>query len=224
MAQLHVVRVFVGPDGQGGNLLGIFLDGPAIPEERRLPVTVELGFSETVFVDDRARGGVRIFLPTTETPFAGHPLVGTAWLLRQVGIAVEVLHPPAGAVPVRFDGDLTWIEGRAAWMPGEIRFTQLESAAAVDAHPGQALGQPWLYVWAWEDETAGTLRSRSFPTDFGIIEDEASGAAAVAMGARLGRPLTIRQGLGSEIRVLPQGGDKVEVGGRTELVEERDFR
>lgn len=223
MTSLHVLRVFVGPDGGGGNLLGVFLNGAAIPEQRRQAVTVELGFSETVFVDDAAHGAVRIFLPTTEAAFAGHPLVGAAWLLREVGTAVDVLRPPAGEVPVRYEGDQTWIRGRAAWLPGKVRFVQLESTTGVEAYPGQAMGKPWLYVWAWEDEAAGRLRSRSFPTDFGILEDEASGAASVAMGERLGRPLTIRQGVGSEIRVLPYDDGTVEVGGRTELFEKREF-
>ena len=223
MTTLHVLRVFVGPDGDGGNLLGVFLDGAAIGEERRQAVTLELGFSETVFVDDAAQGGIRIFLPTTEAAFAGHPSVGTAWLLHEVGTPIEALHPPAGEVPVRYEGELTWIRARAAWLPGEIRIVQLGSAAEVEAHPGQPMGRPWLYVWAWEDEAAGRLRSRSFPTDFGILEDEASGAASVVMGERLGRPLTIRQGVGSEILVRPYGDGTVEVGGRTELVETREF-
>lgn len=224
MTPLHVVRVFVGPDGNGGNLLGVFLDGTAIQEERRQAVALELGFSETVFVDDAAApGGIRIFLPTTEAAFAGHPLVGTAWLLREVGTPVDVLRPPAGDVPIRYSGELTWIRARAAWLPGEVRIVQLTSAAEVEAHPGQPMGEPWLYVWAWEDEAEGRLRSRAFPTDFGILEDEASGAASVVMGDRLGRPLTIRQGVGSEIRVWPHNDGSVEVGGRTELVETREF-
>jgi predicted PhzF superfamily epimerase YddE/YHI9 len=220
---LHVVRVFVGPDGLGGNLLGVFLDGPAIEESRRQAVTAELGFSETVFVDDAAAGKIRIFLPTTEAAFAGHPSVGTAWLLREEGTAVGALHPPAGEVPVRHDGDLTWIRARPEWLPGEMRIDQLGSAAEVEAHPGQSMGEPWLYVWAWEDEDSGRVRSRSFPTTFGLLEDEASGAASVVMGARLGRSLTIRQGVGSEILVRPDDDGTVEIGGRTELVETRDF-
>ena len=40
-----------------------------------------LGFSETVYVDDPDTGQLRIFTPAAELPFAGHPLVGTAWLL-----------------------------------------------------------------------------------------------------------------------------------------------
>ena len=223
MTTLHVVRVFVGPDGNGGNLLGVFLDGGAIEESRRQAVTAELGFSETVFVDDAANGRIRIFLPTTEAAFAGHPSVGTAWLLREVGTPVTALQPPAGKVPVHYDDDSTWIRARPEWLPGEVRIVQLGSAAEVEAHPGQRMGQPWLYIWAWEDEKDGRLRSRSFPTNFGILEDEASGAASVVMGSRLGRPLTIRQGVGSEILVRPGDEGTIEVGGHTEIVATRDF-
>jgi predicted PhzF superfamily epimerase YddE/YHI9 len=220
---LHVLRVFIGPDGRGGNPLGVFLDGAAMEAERRQAVTVELGFAETVFVDDVRRGAIRIFLPTQEAAFAGHPTVGTAWLLREIGSPVEVLRPPAGDVPVRYDDERTWVRARAAWMPGAIRVVELSSAEEVVAHPGQPMGEPWLYVWAWEDEAAGRLRSRSFPTNFGLLEDEASGAAAVYMGDLLRRPLTIRQGIGSEIFVRPHDDGTIEIGGRTEILETREY-
>lgn len=223
MAILHVLRVFVGPGGTGGNPLGVFLNGAAIETERRQSVAVDLGFSETVFVDDAALGVIRIFLPTQEAAFAGHPAVGAAWLLAEIGRPVEVLRPPAGDIPVRYDGTRTWISARPEWLPGSMEVVELSSAAAVEAHPGQAIGEPWRYIWAWEDEDAGRLRARSFPTVFGIREDEASGAASVVMGGRLGRPLTIRQGVGSEIVVRPQDDGRVEIGGRTALVEARDF-
>ena len=84
VTELHVLRVFLGPDGRGGNPLGVFLDGGVFPRDRRLAVAHELGFSETVFVDevdgDRAR--IAIYTPAMEMAFAGHPSVGTSWLLR----------------------------------------------------------------------------------------------------------------------------------------------
>jgi predicted PhzF superfamily epimerase YddE/YHI9 len=222
VTELHVLRVFVGPDGRGGNPLGVFLDGSAVPADRRPAVAAELGFSETVFVDDRALGAIRIFTPAAELPFAGHPTVGTAWLLRETGTPVEVLRPPAGEVGVRHDAERTWIRARAEWVHG-IRIEQLASATDVEAHPSQPMGTPGLYIWAWEDEAAGQLRSRYFATDYGILEDEATGAAAVVMGDRLGRPVTIRQGVGSEIIVRPRDDGTVEIGGRVELVERREF-
>lgn len=104
MSKLHVLKVFVGGDGAGGNPLGVFLDGASVPEAARQPIAKRLGFSETVFVDDRSTGELRIFTPETELPFAGHPLVGTAWLLLREGHDVSVLRPPAGEAAVRVEG------------------------------------------------------------------------------------------------------------------------
>jgi predicted PhzF superfamily epimerase YddE/YHI9 len=222
MTELHVLRVFIGPDGRGGNPLGVFLDGGAIPSDRRQAVAHELAFSETVFVDDAAEGAIRIFTPGRELPFAGHPSVGAAWLFRETGAPATSLRPPAGEVPIRHDAERTWIRARPEWVH-PIQVEQLASAAAVEAEPGQPMGAIGRYIWAWIDEAAGTLRSRYFATDVGIREDEATGAAAVVMGGRLGRPLTIRQGVGSEILVRPEADGSIEIGGRVELVETRDY-
>ena len=76
------------------------LDGSAIPPERRQPLAAELGFSETVYIDDPDTAQLRIFTPAAELPFAGHPLVGTAWLLsRHRSDPVTQLNPPSGPVP-----------------------------------------------------------------------------------------------------------------------------
>src|SRR5687767_7239736 len=114
MATLHVVRVFTGLDGTGGNELGVFLDGAEVPAGARQSMATLLGFSETVFVDDVTTGELHIFTPAAELPFAGHPLVGTSWLLREKGHPVDTLRPPAGDVPTWVDGDeRVWIRGRA---------------------------------------------------------------------------------------------------------------
>ena len=222
MTELHVLRVFGGPDGRGGNPLGVFLDGATIPPDRRQAVARELGFSETVFVDDAQEGAIRIFTPGRELSFAGHPTVGTAWLFRESGAPSTILRPPAGDVPFRHDAERTWVRARPEWVH-PILVEQLASAAEVEAQAGQAMGEPGRYVWAWIDEAAGTLRSRYFATDVGILEDEATGAAAVVMGGLLRRPLTIRQGVGSEILVRPGDDGTIEIGGRVELVATRPF-
>jgi predicted PhzF superfamily epimerase YddE/YHI9 len=222
MTELHVLRVFIGPDGRGGNPLGVFLDGATIPADRRQAIAIDLGFSETVFVDDPAEGAIRIFTPGRELPFAGHPTVGTAWLFRESGSPADTLRPPAGDVPFRHDAERTWIRARATWVH-PIHVVQLATAGAVEAESRQPMGLPGRYVWAWIDEEAGVLRSRYFATDVGILEDEATGAAAVLMGDRIGRPLTIRQGVGSEILVRPQADGTIEIGGHVELVETRAY-
>ena len=214
---LHTLRVFLGADGAGGNPLGVVLDGAAVPAAARQAVAAGLGFSETVFVDDARTGELRIFTPTVELPLAGHPLVGTAWLLGDV----DTLRPPAGEVPTWREGALTWIRGRPRWAP-PYDIVELGSVADVDAFaiPG---GDAMAAVWAWEDEAAGRLRARVFPNGIGIAEDEATGAAALQFGERLGRDLVIRQGEGSELHVRPGADGTVAVGGRVASVSERSY-
>jgi predicted PhzF superfamily epimerase YddE/YHI9 len=222
MAELHVLRVFVGDDGEGGNPLGVFLAGHGLPEDRFQAVAADLGFSETVFVSDAERGELRIFTPAAELPLAGHPLVGASWLLREEATPADVLRPPAGDVPTWRDGETTWIRADPAWAPPMDR-ERLGSPVAVDAHPGGRADQV-LHVWAWEDEPAGRVRARLFARALGIAEDEATGSAALALGGELRRPLTIRQGVGSRIDVRPAAdGRLVEVGGRVERIETRDY-
>jgi predicted PhzF superfamily epimerase YddE/YHI9 len=224
VTELHVLRVFLGPDGRGGNPLGLFLDGTAIGAARRQAVAADLGFSETVFVDaiDADGARLRIFTPAHELRFAGHPTVGTSWLLRHLGRPVETLHCPAGEVATWGDGELTWIRARPKWIHA-IDVEELASPAEVEAlTPDGSRSGSW-YPWAWVDETAGIVRSRYFVRELGIGEDEATGAAAVVMGGLHGRPLTIRQGVGSELHVRPGPDGTVEVGGRAVLDATRDY-
>ncbi len=218
---LHVLRVFVGEGGTGGNPPGVFLDGARVPERDRQQVAADLGFSETVFVEDPARGEMRIFTPKAELPFAGHPLVGAAWLLARKGFAVPVLCPPAGEVPVRTENDLTFISGRPEWTP-PFELLEFDSPAEVEALTGPPDGRDLAGVWAWEDREAGRVRVRVFAPRLGVEEDEATGAHAVRLAARLGRAITIRQGKGSLILAEPQPDGTVQIGGRTVPVEVRE--
>ncbi len=222
MTELRVLRVFVGPDGRGGNPLGVVLDGTAVPAGRRQAVAAVLGFSETVFVDDAASGAIRIFTPGAELAFAGHPTVGTGWLLRTLGLGGDVLRVPAGDVVTWQDGERSWIRARPAWVHPITR-AQLGSAAEVEALAGPPPGEGSYYAWAWIDEAAGLLRARYFVPAYGIGEDEATGAAAVMMGGLLRRSLAIHQGIGSVLDVRPGPDGTVEVGGRVEPVEIREL-
>jgi predicted PhzF superfamily epimerase YddE/YHI9 len=222
MAQVHVVRVFCGDDGSWGNPLGVFLEGSAVPEAERQAVAADLGFSETVFVDDPERGEIRVFTPAVEIPFAGHPMVGTAWLLARERGGASVLRPPAGEVPVRITEEWTYAAGHPDWTP-EFEFVQLDSPAEVEALEGSPRSDAEIGMWAWIDEEGGLLRERVFAEPFGIPEDEATGAAAIALTARLGRPLDIRQGGGSRIVTRPLDDGMVEIAGRVTLDEVREY-
>ncbi len=216
-APLHVdvVRVFCDEHGDHGNPLGVILDGAACtsPVERQ-EIAFELGFSETVFVDDLVTGALRIFTPEQELPLAGHPLVGAAWLLAQRGLAVHQLRPPAGVVPCGLEGPMTWIDALPKWSP-PWRLRQLATPADVDAIDAEAEPADTRdYVWAWVDEPAGLVRARFFLREQGIVEDEATGSAALLLCAHVGLPIEIRQGRGSVIQAAPMGGGRVRVQGR----------
>ncbi|MFD9220263.1 PhzF family phenazine biosynthesis protein [Streptomyces sp. NPDC060064] len=209
---LDVLHVFCRADGRHGNTLGVVRDPRRYPDQTsRQALAAELGFSETVFVDDPERGVVDIYTPSLRLPFAGHPLVGAAWLLD-----LEVVNPPAGEVWVRQDGEFTWITARAEWAPPRT-LRQYGSAAEVEALEVPPPGE-WVYAWGWEDEAAGRVRARAFPgRDDGIDEDEATGAAALLLTDRLGRALNITQGRGSQILTAPGPDDTIEIGGRVRL-------
>lgn len=211
---VDVLRVFCDADQGHGNALGVVLDGSAVPEpQARQELAYELGFSETVFVDS-PRGDLRIFTPAQELPLAGHPLVGTAWLLAHHGAPVGELHPPAGAVACGASEHGAWIQVDPARSP-HWDLQQLGSAADVDAADPDDFGpEAHAYLWAWLDEQAGQVRARAFASGKGIVEDEATGSAALLLGAAIGRIFTIHQGIGSRIQVLPGADGLVRVGGR----------
>ena len=216
MPALHVLRVFVNEDGEWGNPLGIFLDGERVPAPERQRTAAELGFSETVFVEDRDRSQIRIYTPTVELPFAGHPSVGAAWLLAREDAPVETLRLPAGEVSVRYDDDVTYIS-RPARVGAALRVHPARGPAQARALRHAPGGAGNTYAWAWIDEAAGTIRSRSFVPEAGIGEDEATGSAALALCAQLGRSIAVHQGRGSVLLCRPIADGWAEVGGRVAL-------
>jgi predicted PhzF superfamily epimerase YddE/YHI9 len=224
VATLHVLRVFCDAEREWGNPLGVFLDGAEVPDVRRQAVAHELGFSETVFVDDLNTAACRIFTPGLELPFAGHPMVGTAWLLEREGHPVPALRPPAGVIEIRREGELTYVAARAEWSPlwKLIQLPETEAVASLRKPTPEDGLLP--YCWAWEDEPAGTVRSRCFSLEDGIGEDEATGSAAIVLAAELDRELTIHQGQGSLLYARPLGEGRAEVGGRVVLDEVREHR
>ena len=92
-----------------GNQLAVFTDARGLDTETMQALTLEIGFSETVFVLPPEQGGtarIRIFNPKEEMPFAGHPILGTAFVLAApLQHGVVELETGAGLVPVSLDRD-----------------------------------------------------------------------------------------------------------------------
>lgn len=79
----------------GGNALAVIPDASGLPERDLQPLAREFNFSETTFIyppdDPSHTAKVRIFTPTMEIPFAGHPTIGTAVALAQAGQGPEMV-------------------------------------------------------------------------------------------------------------------------------------
>jgi predicted PhzF superfamily epimerase YddE/YHI9 len=218
----HLLNVFTAADGSHGNPLGVFLDGGPSARAERQRIATDLGYSETVFVDDASRGELRIFTPAHELPLAGHPLVGTGWLIAREHGACDLLRPPAGEVPTWQDGEVRWIRAQPQWAP-QMELRQYPSPHEVEALDGPPDDLGFVDAWAWIDEDAGVLRSRVFVLDEGIPEDEATGAAALRLGAHLGRTLEIHQGAGSVLFARPGPNGTIEVGGHVRYRGTHDY-
>ena len=90
-----------------GNALAVFTDAREIPEDMLQRLARETNMSETVYVYPGEQGGhakIRIFTPTTEVPFAGHPTLGSAFVLGGPLQLEEIrLETGAGVIPVRLE-------------------------------------------------------------------------------------------------------------------------
>ncbi|MGO4200187.1 PhzF family phenazine biosynthesis protein [Rhodococcus sp. TAF43] len=214
--EVHVVRVFTDPDGKHGNPLGI-VDAASVDLSERQALAKHLGFSETIFVDLPAPGAdaarAQIFTPAAELPFAGHPTVGLSWWLDEQGRGVDALDVPAGRVATCERHGATWVRAQADWAPDFALYPMPDVADVLAAH-AHDFTAGHHYVWAWEDEFEGRIRSRMFAPGLGVPEDEATGSAAVHITAHLRRSLLIKQGRGSQIRTTFGDDGWVEVGGR----------
>jgi trans-2,3-dihydro-3-hydroxyanthranilate isomerase len=92
-----------------GNQLAVFTDARGLDDAMMQALALEVGFSETVFVLPPEAGGnvrIRIFTPYFELPFAGHPTLGTAFVLgAPLQLGVITLETGRGNVPVALERD-----------------------------------------------------------------------------------------------------------------------
>jgi len=142
--RFYTLDVFTATRFQG-NPLAVVTDGDELSNDQMLAIAREMNLSETVFVqkptDDRALARLRIFTTKEELKLAGHPVIGTWFLLAELGVVpaqeggVHVLQQTgAGVLPVeiRFkDGRpqrVTMTQKEAAFKPSKINKKKLAEA------------------------------------------------------------------------------------------------
>lgn len=152
----------------GGNPLAVFTDGRGLSDAEMQSIANEMNLSETTFVlpatEPSYAARVRIFTPTAELPFAGHPTVGTAWVLKNNGVAPAgsssmVLELGIGPIGVRSEstesGEFIWMDQGVATF-GNVFEDRTAIASALGLTPNDLVpdmpvqmvstGSPFLYV------------------------------------------------------------------------------
>ena len=106
---VHIVDVFAEAP-LAGNQLAVLPDAAGLSDTQMQAIAREMNFSETTFVTERGpdTARVRIFTPGYELPFAGHPTIGTAWVLTG-GERDVTLQLGLGDVPVRYRDGVGWM-------------------------------------------------------------------------------------------------------------------
>ena len=196
----HVVDVFTDRP-YAGNPLAVVLGADDLPTETLQAIAREFNLSETAFPmdDDEADYLLRIFTPETELPFAGHPSVGTAWLLASLGRIPRgrvTQRCGAGLLPLtvgEHEAELTGgtpsadvAKGVAAtglpWVFAECDDVAGASVSVAQRH--EVAGTAGVVLYAWDAATR-TSHARVFAFGAGVPEDPATGSAATAFGAWL---------------------------------------
>lgn len=142
----RIVNVFA-ESRLAGNPLCVFEDGQGLDDATMQALALQFNLSETTFIlpSEHASARVRIFTPTFEMPFAGHPTLGTADVVRSLGAGDRVtLQLGIGVVPVRAAGDVWTLEANAP-KHREPSATRDELASMLGIEPREVLERPlWI--------------------------------------------------------------------------------
>ncbi len=134
----RIVNVFTFERGKlTGNPLCVFEDGQGLDSATMQALARQFNLSETTFIlpSTTANAHVRIFTPSYEMPFAGHPTLGTAYVCRELGLGGEQLRlqMQAGIIPVEANGNRWTLQASApTWRECEAPRSTLAGMLGLD--------------------------------------------------------------------------------------------
>jgi trans-2,3-dihydro-3-hydroxyanthranilate isomerase len=160
----RILNVFTrGEETLSGNPLCVFEDGASFDTETMQALARQFNLSETTFIvpSTQASARVRIFTPSYEMPFAGHPTLGTAQVCRSLGLGGDSLRleMQAGIIPVEANGR-TWRLQANAPSFREMREPRTELAAMLGLKPADLAERP-LWVNAGREQLIVPLASEA---------------------------------------------------------------
>lgn len=161
--RFRIVNVFAtGRAGLTGNPLCVFEDAALLEESSMQALARQFNLSESTFILPAAApdaATVRIFTPSYEMPFAGHPTLGTAHVCRALGRGGDQLRlrMRAGSIPVRATGD-RWTLRAPRHGSREVEASSAELAQALGLDPSDLADRP-LWVKAGKEQLIVPLAS-----------------------------------------------------------------
>jgi trans-2,3-dihydro-3-hydroxyanthranilate isomerase len=183
-----------------GNPLAVVLDGDDLTTSQMQAIAREFNLSETTFpvapTSPDATYRLRIFTPGTELPFAGHPSVGSAWVMRSLGRVGDgrvIQECIAGLLPVDLSGDAATLTGGTPTLGASI--DPVLAAAAVGLTEADVVGEP--AQWA------------GMGLEFGFLHVRPDALQRAALDA--GRALELPAGAGLSVFAFADGVARARV-------------
>ena len=196
----RIVNVFTREGRLTGNPLAVIEDAQGIDDATQQALARQFNLSETTFIfpSDKANARVRIYTPAYEMPFAGHPTLGTAHVvrsLRKTGDSLT-LEMKAGIIPVSARGDRWTLQANAPTSrPASESAADLASVLGIDAGD---IAAPVLWVSTGREQlivpvtsVEAVKRAAPRPDPFGKLRSE-HGAAQVLAFADSGNAVESR--------------------------------
>lgn len=158
-----------------GNALCVFEDGTGLSDDQMQALARQLNLSETTFLVhpvDGADAGVRIFTTAYEMPFAGHPTLGTAHVVRALGLGGDRLglSMPAGVIPVEAEGDCWTLTANPGRIEADLDTEDLAAALQLGPRtvlaPAQQVSVGTSQVMAGVADAEAVGRARAVPAAF----------------------------------------------------------
>jgi len=186
----RIVNVFA-ESTLAGNPLAVLDDARGLDDATMQALALQFNLSETTFVlpSASATARVRIFTPTFEMPFAGHPTLGTAHVVRDVKRAGDrvTLEMKAGVIPVEANGDAWTLEANAPKHHAPAA-SSADLAAMLGLSRDDIRGTP-LWVDTGSEQLVIPLASfdavrRAAPTADALAKHASSGNRAMARTER----------------------------------------
>lgn len=156
----RILNVFARDGRLTGNPLCVFEDGQGLADATMQALARQFNLSETTFIlpSSKATARVRIFTPSYEMPFAGHPTLGTAHVVRALkGGDSVTLEMQAGVIPVEAQGDV-WTLGANRPRSREVAESRAELAAILGLEEADLADRP-LWVNAGKEQLVVPVRS-----------------------------------------------------------------